>query len=74
MDFIICKFEFGGVSSEFRSYRDVKIMMRESLKMGVKDKRVFISFKRIVVYNIKYILRIVLGKKLYINLIKYYRK
>jgi putative colanic acid biosynthesis glycosyltransferase len=70
MDLIVCKFEFGGVSSEFSSYRDVKIMMREALKMGFKDGELLHSIKRIAVYNIKYISRKLLKEETYLKIIE----
>jgi putative colanic acid biosynthesis glycosyltransferase len=70
IDLIICKFEFGGISSGFDSYKHVKTMMKEAWKMGIKDRSIFHSFKRIIVYNIKYILRKLLKEEIYLKIIK----
>ena len=70
IDIIVCQFEFGGVSSSFDSYKHVKVMMREAWILGIRQKRVMTAFKRIGVYNIKYILRKIMGEKLFLNIIK----
>ena len=70
IDIIICEFEFGGVSSSFDEYRHIKTMMHEAWIMGKEQKKLPLAIKRILIYNIKYILRNILNEKRYLNLIK----
>ena len=73
LDIIICKFEFGGISSSFDSYKHVIMMMKEAWNMGLQQKRVLFSIKRIFIYNIKYVLQTVFGERILLKLLRRYR-
>ena len=70
IDIIVCRFEFGGISSGFDNYKHIITMMREAWLMGIRQNEVLGAIKRISVYNIKYILRKTMGQKLFLKLIK----
>ncbi len=70
IDIIVCNFLLGGLSSRFNSYKDIKIMMKETWTIGREYRGILFALKRIFVYNIKYILRMMVKEKLFLGLIK----
>jgi len=73
IDVIVCEFELGGVSSGFDTYKHVKTMMREAWNIGKQRGTLLLSIKRISIYNIKYFLNLLIGKKLFYKMIKFIR-
>lgn len=70
IDLTVCKFSFGGISSSFDSYKDIKIMMNETWSIGRKYKGFLYTFKRIFIYNIKYFSRIILKEKRFLSFVR----
>ena len=70
IDTIVCEFDFGGVSSSFDNYRNIKTMMCEAWIAGKRRKRLALAIKRIFIYNIKYMLRVVLGEEQFLKIVK----
>ncbi len=64
VDLVVCRFELGGVSSAFDKYTKVMQMMREVWWSREEEGYLFV-FKRIIIYNIKYIVRYLFKDKYY---------
>jgi glycosyltransferase involved in cell wall biosynthesis len=62
IDVIVCKFILGGVSSSFSRYKDVLQMSKETYSIGKKHNLLLKSFKRILIYHIKYLIKTILGE------------
>ena len=64
VDMLVCKFELGGVSSAFDSYAKVRQMMIEAWWRR-EEYGYFTMFKRIMIYNVKYITKVLSGNSFY---------
>lgn len=73
LDMIVVSFDFGGISSSFDNYRYIRVMMEEAW-MGRNRRGLPHFFKRVIVYNIKYIVRLFMGEKRYLKFLRKYRE
>ena len=70
IDTIVCRFALGGVSSNYDKYKNVWQMSKEALCIGKKHHTLLHSFKRIVIYHIKYIMTQLFGEESFLKIVK----
>jgi putative colanic acid biosynthesis glycosyltransferase len=70
LDILVCKFELGGISSDFDNFKNVKQIIVDSWKISMKHQGFYYALKRLVKILAKFVLNKALNADLFSKLYK----